>query len=313
MKLLTKQSCGDLSKIPSTEYAILGGNTFCKKLLDEIKIKKLNLPIFILDDEYENTFEDIPVKKIKQFKSGSLPVVLAADLANEQPLRKAFFKQISEYNQLIYLHDVDVSKDKKIFCIGIWKTGTTSIELAMKEMGYVLGRQLDAELLLLDWYHGKSSQIIQFCNTANAFQDSPFCCTDVYKILDKEFPKSKFILSVRNSPEQWFNSLCRFHTKKFSSDKSKIPTVDDLKESNSPYYDGFRYDSYRMFWGENWYKKEDFTQRYIKHNTEVIDYFANKPNQLLVLNVAEKNAYRKLSSFLEKKCVKEEFPWLNKA
>ncbi len=45
--------------------------------------------------------------------------------------------------------------------------------------------------------------------------------------LDQKFPGSKFILTIRNSPEQWYESLTRFHAVLFGHDR--IPTSDDLK------------------------------------------------------------------------------------
>ena len=39
----------------------------------------------------------------------------------------------------------------KVFCIGRNKTGTTSVERALQDMGYRLGNQRAGELLLEDW------------------------------------------------------------------------------------------------------------------------------------------------------------------
>ena len=44
-------------------------------------------------------------------------------------------------------------KNKKIFVIGSNKTGTTSLGAALKNLGFRLGNQLEAEMLIDDWAH----------------------------------------------------------------------------------------------------------------------------------------------------------------
>ena len=43
-----------------------------------------------------------------------------------------------------------------------------------------------------------------------------------------------------------------------------------------------------------------------------MDYFEDRPNDLLVLNVAEKGAFQKLCDFLAISSEKTEFPWENR-
>lgn len=100
----------------------------------------------------------------------------------------------------------------KIFCIGQNKTGTTSLEQAFKDLNYNVYLQYKGGILLDDYINNKYDAIIDLCNSAQVFQDIPFSLPNTYKILDKEFPNSKFILSIRNNPEQWYNSLIKFHS-----------------------------------------------------------------------------------------------------
>mgnify|MGYP006114284625 CR=1 FL=1 len=60
------------------------------------------------------------------------------------------------------------------------------------------------------------------------------------------------------------------------------------------------------------YRKEDLIEHYERHNATVMEYFRHRPNDLLVINVAEGGAYRKLCEFLEKPCLRETFSWKNK-
>ncbi len=89
---------------------------------------------------------------------------------------------------------------QKIFCIGRNKTGTTSLHAALIEMGIVVGRQRHAELMIGDWSKRDFRRLISFCRTAQAFQDIPFSLPYTFQALDMAFPRSKFILTVRESP-----------------------------------------------------------------------------------------------------------------
>ena len=108
---------------------------------------------------------------------------------------------------------------RKVFVIGFNKTGTTSIQSALKELGYILGDQASAERLLKDVMQNNYEQLLDYCNEGEAFQDVPFSIPGIYKVLDSNFKGSKFILSVRNDSEQWFSSLVNFHKKVWTNGK----------------------------------------------------------------------------------------------
>lgn len=208
-----------------------------------------------------------------------------------------------------------VSLDKKIFCVGFGKTGTTSLETALKQFGYKMGNQPVAEMFAQDWYNNNSGRIISFCETANAFQDIPFGMPNLYKELDKYFPNSKFILTIRDNAEVWYNSLVKFHAKKYSKDGVSIPNEVELK--NAKYrYKGYALDIKRYVFNYpkvTLYDKKEYCRIYKEHNDDVMKYFKNRPNDLLVLNVAEKNSYQKLAEFLNIQVKSEDkFPWKNK-
>lgn len=103
----------------------------------------------------------------------------------------------------------------KIFCIGKNKTGTTSLKAAMAELQYRVGVQRDAELLIHDWAIRDFRRIVRYCRSAEFFQDVPFSYPYTFIAMDQAFKGSKFILTVRDNPEQWYNSLVKFHSKLF--------------------------------------------------------------------------------------------------
>lgn len=201
----------------------------------------------------------------------------------------------------------------KIFCIGANKTGTTSLEKAFKELGFVVGNQREAELLVKDCFKKNYQPLLAYCKTAEVFQDVPFSFLNTYEILDQHFPNSKFILTIRDSPEQWYKSLTKFHAKRFGN--GKIPTWELLK--NVDYvYKGWSYENRINVYGvtekDNPYDKTILTQHYEKRNQEIIDYFKDRPNDLLVINLSEPNTYQKFCQFINVKSDKTAFPWENK-
>lgn len=208
---------------------------------------------------------------------------------------------------------IKVYKKPKIFGIGVNKTGTTSLKLAMKDLGYTIGYQRKAEVLVEDWGRRNFKRIIRFCYSAEFFQDVPFSLPYTFQALDTEFPDSKFILTVRNSSEEWYSSITRFHAKKWGKD-NKIPSREDLQKAN---YRGIGrpWRMNRLYYNSpetDPYNKTSLIKFYETHNQVVIDYFKNRPEKLLVINLTEKNSYGKLCTFLGVSPKSAGFPWANR-
>ncbi|MFC1761263.1 sulfotransferase [Planctomycetota bacterium] len=204
------------------------------------------------------------------------------------------------------------ARRQKIICIGRNKTGTTSIAKALKELDFIVAEQGPAELLIHDWARRDFRRIIRFCHTAQAFQDIPFSLPYTFQALDMRFPGSKFILTVRDSPEQWYASLTRFHAKLFGS--GEIPSCNDLKKAQYRYA-GWMYEAFHAIYGTpdaNLYDKMTLINQYNTHNQSVIEYFRQRPNDLLVLNISQQGVYQRFCEFLDKPCLHESFPWENK-
>ena len=201
----------------------------------------------------------------------------------------------------------------KIFCIGLNKTGTTTVERVLKDFGYALGDQVEGELLMEAWYQRDFKRIIKFCKTAEAFQDIPFSLPYTFQHLDVAFKDAKFILSRRNSAEEWYNSLTRFHSKLWA-DGERIPTIEDLKnaEYRAPNY---TYTANRYIYDtpeNDPYNKAILLEFYKQHNQAVKAYFRSRPEKLLIINVSVSSDYVKLCQFLDQPVNAEDFPWKNK-
>lgn len=203
-------------------------------------------------------------------------------------------------------------KKQKVFCIGFNKTGTTSIERALRDLGYKMGNQRKA-LFLVDAYKNRNfKKIVNFCRYAEAFQDAPFSWPYTFIPLEQAYPNSKFILSIRDDADIWHQSLVKFHSKKFGDGVNPL-TKEQMLQNKRP--DG------KTIWErmtakfdlnpENPYQKDILISYYQNHNYNVLKYFRFKKN-LLVLNIKKENSYQEFCEFLNKKPQYEKFPWENK-
>jgi|GEM_PF-226584 len=201
----------------------------------------------------------------------------------------------------------------KIFCVGRNKTGTTSIKRALLDLGITVGNQREAELLNKEYHKKEFSKIIKYCKKNEAFQDAPFSWPDTYKHMYEAFPDSKFILTVRESPEVWYNSLVRFQTSLHG--KGVLPTVDVLKEFDYVYKGWYWSNRVHVFGfteEDDPYDKERWINHYLNYNQTIRDFFKDKPEQFLEIDVSKKGSYQKLCAFLGKEPLYDDFPWENK-
>lgn len=201
----------------------------------------------------------------------------------------------------------------KVFCIGFNKTGTTSLKHALRSLKYRIGKQSTAESMLADWAKQDFKNIIRYCRSADVFQDIPFSLPGTYKALDTAFPNSRFILTVRNSSEEWFASLKRYHEKLFNEGNP----IEEKHLADAHYHQkGWMLDCMRLIFdypNTPLYDKDAYIRIYEQHNQAIIDYFKDRPNDLLILNVGEPDAYNQLRLFLGFAPSNDPFPWLLKS
>ncbi len=206
-----------------------------------------------------------------------------------------------------------LKKESKIFCIGRNKTGTTSLAKALSDLGFKVAPQEPAAVLIDDWARRNFTRLVDFCkHSGQVFQDHPFSFPYTFQAMDEHFPNSKFILTIRNTPEEWYDSLVRFHSKCFAN--GAIPTKAHLIDAEYG-YKGLMWKINKLVYGisdDDIYNKEILIEHYNTHNAIVMDYFKYRPEDLLILNVSEKEAYKKLCFFLNKDVVMDNFPWENR-
>lgn len=233
---------------------------------------------------------------------------------------KAFREAVKLMNEFLSTEEgvwvsrfISPRKKTKYFCIGANKTGTTSVEQVFRDLGFKIGRQEKGERLLRDWAMQGFKRLISFSRTADAFQHVPFSLPFSYQILDRAFPCAKFILTVRDNPEQWFESLVRFHT--YVVGKGRMPTEKDLKECDYV-YPGWLWEYHTLVYGVDEatvFDKDTYINHYVNHNQTVVEYFKNRSDSLLVLNLKDENSMEKLLEFLGFEYKGQKMPHLNRS
>jgi hypothetical protein len=193
---------------------------------------------------------------------------------------------------------MSTGRRQKVFCIGFNKTGTTSIGAALAGLGFDLAEQTPGERLLEDWGRRDFTALLRFCEQHDAFQDVPFSLPSTFEALDAAFPGSKFILSERNSAETWFRSMTQYHTKVVG--KKRLPTPQDLREYGHCYR-GWLWRAMELVYGadeQTAYHKDRCVRAYLAHGEHVRAHFRQRPDDLLVLDVATKTAMTDICRFL---------------
>ncbi len=207
-------------------------------------------------------------------------------------------------------------KNPKIFVIGQNKTGTTSLYKALTDLGYRMGNQHQAERMVGDWGIRDFRRLIRYCHRSDGFQDVPFSYHYTFQAMDAAFPGSKFILSVRSSPDEWYQSLIRYQMKRHEkiTGEHRLPTAADLKHSTYN-YPGYAWLKHQMLGigldKDELYPEDEMKAYYLRHNDIVKDYFRNRPGDLLVLNLADPDSMQKLCAFLGKPYDGRPMPKLN--
>ena len=172
----------------------------------------------------------------------------------------------------------------KVFCIGFHKTGTTSLNQSLTQLGYKLTgpdgvSDPDIKNNVLEMCYKLAEQY-------DAFADNPWPI--VYKEMDERFPGSKFILTLR-PVDEWYLSICQHFQEKTT------PMREWIYGAGSP------------VGNERLYK-----DRYLQHYDEVREYFKNRPSSLLTFDLIGGDGWNKLCEFLDKDPITGEIPHLNK-
>lgn len=175
---------------------------------------------------------------------------------------------------------------RKIFCIGLGRTGTTTFQDCMRILGYHHRGWCGPELGLLSMldFDAIKSTIDKF----DSFDDYPF--PFLYKQLDEAYPNARFILTRRRNVDSWVNSVIMESCKKKNNDSENIWFDGELNLTN---------------------RRDLLAKRYESHLDSVRSYFSGSPN-FLEICWEEAGSWKKICEFLDHPVPKIKFPHRNK-
>lgn len=146
---------------------------------------------------------------------------------------------------------------QKIFGLGLSRTGTTSLTIALKNARY---------------------NIIHYPTQQELFSSSNDGATDIpvtiaYKELDKKFPGSKFVYTIRDK-EEWIEALRRYINRKSST---------RVSESSK----AIRRATYGT-WTFNDDEWELYSNSYDFWLNDITQYFKDRPSDFIILNIVNR-------------------------
>ena len=161
----------------------------------------------------------------------------------------------------------------KIFIIGLPRTATTSVCLAMLGLGYKTAHNAYTQHAFTE---------------AQVIADTPVFCD--YQTLDKHFPNSKFIYLTRDA-EKWLPSIKQLLQR----------MIVNLQRSDggfNPYLKRCYNDIFSPLAAENIAQDDFLLSCYQRHQQGVFDYFQGRETDLLTIDVSDEQSYQQLLAFL---------------
>jgi hypothetical protein len=178
----------------------------------------------------------------------------------------------------------------KVFGIGLGKTGTSSLHRALELLGYTSLHSGDAETMgLVHRAIDEGRPLLHYLDPEpDALLDS-LAIRVYFYLADVQYPGSKFILTVRDL-DDWLDSRRREieRIQKVTAaggDPRGIPKVD--------------VDAWRA--------------EYVEHEAVVRAYFADRPDDLLVLDITAGDGWEPLCEFLGRPLPEAPFPWQSRS
>ena len=180
------------------------------------------------------------------------------------------------------------SENGKLFGIGLSKTGTSSLAQALQILGF---RTKDYPGISRYAAGDLSSVDMDVVHAHEALTDTPI--PSFYRELDRRFPGSKFILTVRDRAG-WLKSCMKQFNERFAAlqnDAHKQLFID--------------------LYGTDVFDERLFANGYEKFVAGVLQYFRDRPADLLILDIAAGDGWEKLCAFLGRPQPDVPFPKAN--
>ncbi len=186
-----------------------------------------------------------------------------------------------------YLNYLKTKKKEKIFGVGLSRTGTKSLNVALNLLGF---KAIHFPVRMVRLKGETLTCVHQTISSFDAATDTPVAA--FYRHLDRKYPNAKFILTIRNTDE-WLESCADF----FRTAATKYPRHSQIKKLLR-----------KKIYGTTVFEEKKFRLAYDKHIQDIKKYFENKKDKLLVINICAGEYWDRLAPFLEKVVPKIAFP-----
>jgi hypothetical protein len=187
----------------------------------------------------------------------------------------------------------------KIFALGLSRTGTSSLNEALRVLGHRAVHFPDdaaTQTEITNFLARRTPELrLSLLTSMDALSDTPICAT--YQALDRAYPGSRFILTVRDK-ESWLES-CHQYWRGPLLRYLDGPTGAYIRRINAAVY------------GVEDYDRMSFSSVYDAHIAGVLDYFSARPDDLLVMRICNGDGWEPLCRFLATAPPQSAFPRLN--
>lgn len=161
----------------------------------------------------------------------------------------------------------------KIFIIGLPRTATTSVCLAMLGLGFKTAH---------------NAYTVRTFSEAEVIADTPIFCD--YQTLDKHFPHSKFIYLSRDQ-DDWLPSIKQLLQR-------MIVNLQRNDGGFNPHLKRCYNEIFSPLTAENIAQDEFLLACYQRHQRGVFEYFNGRAEDLLTIDVSDSSSYHQLLTFL---------------
>jgi len=218
---------------------------------------------------------------------------------NIQPKEKLEWKEVETFIESNDFHNIfDNSTQSKIFGIGLSRTATKSLTKALNQLGYCIIHYPTDITTFQELISGNYNfSLLNFFDGITDITVAPF-----YAQLDKIFPNSKFILTIREK-EKWLESIKNhWEGKSLENNNEETHKIELRKFLRATTY------------GTLHFAKERLEYVFDNHRKNIEEYFKNEPEKLLIMNISEGDGWEKLCNFLNLPLIEnEDFPYAKKS
>ncbi|AFZ44926.1 hypothetical protein PCC7418_2793 [Halothece sp. PCC 7418] len=224
------------------------------------------------------------------------PIGKIKSLINQNS-KRAKYKEQQRKKKEYLTHSInsDSQSATKIFGIGLSRTATRSLSVALNMLGYRSSH----------WVYGGNILSLDDFYYFDASTDT--CVSYMFETLYHLFPNSKFIYTTRDE-SNWVNSVSKHFQCETPKDlKSKY--IDNFKANRNKYPNQYEFNLHYMAIHDGLYGKFDtWSEAYRAHDQRVNAFFQDHQEKLLVMDITKGDGWNLLCNFLGKEIPGKAFP-----